>query len=196
MEGFLFPDTYEFGPDATAESVLKTMVNRFLTVADEIDFADQVQADLGITPYEALIVASLAQAEAGNEADMPKVARVAYNRALQAEPELACPCLEFDVTTNYWLETIGEEPIHSGQMTRGAHDDPKNTYNTHDPAGPAARADQQPGQGGAGGGDGAGRRQWYLLRRAHRRWRVGVRRDVRRAPGEHPAGLRERVPLC
>lgn len=135
VEGFLFPDTYEFGPDATAESVLKTMVNRFLTVAGDLEFADGVQADLGITPYEALIVASLVQAESGTEADMSKVARVSYNRLYKPSPELACPCLEFDVTTNYWLETIGEEPIHSGQMSEDLMTHPDNTYNTRTQSG-------------------------------------------------------------
>ena len=159
VEGFLFPDTYEFGPDATAESVLKTMVNRFLTVAGDLDFADQVQADLGITPYEALIVASLVQAESGTEADMPKVARVSYNRLYKPSPELACPCLEFDVTTNYWLETIGEEPIHSGQMSEALMTHPDNTYNTRTqpglPPGPinspgkaAMEAAMEPADGG------------------------------------------------
>src|SRR5690606_29181302 len=36
VEGFLFPSTYEFPPEPTAEQVLKAMVAQFLTVAEQI----------------------------------------------------------------------------------------------------------------------------------------------------------------
>src|SRR5690606_9556285 len=80
IEGFLFPSTYEFPPEPTAEQVLKAMVAQFLTVAEQIGFVETVENERGgIAPYEALIVASLAQAEAGVPEDMGKIARVAYN---------------------------------------------------------------------------------------------------------------------
>src|SRR6185312_6706260 len=79
VEGFLYPDTYEIPPKATAESILKLMVDNFLSVTGEMKFADRVQKERKVSPYEALIVASLAQAEAGNKDDLGKVARVAYN---------------------------------------------------------------------------------------------------------------------
>ncbi|GGN47770.1 hypothetical protein GCM10010109_84310 [Actinoplanes campanulatus] len=124
-EGFLFPDTYEFDPKATASQILKTMVEHFLTVTGEIGFADGVQKNLAVSPYEALIVASLAQAEAGNADDLPKVARVAYNRAYKKKMPL-----QFDVTTNYWLELNGKKAKHSGQLTEAEMNDPKNPYNS------------------------------------------------------------------
>ncbi len=126
IEGFLFPDTYEIPPKATAESILKLMVNRFLSVTGEMKFADQVQEKRKVSPYEALIVASLAQAEAGNKDDLGKVARVAYNRAYG---EFPCNCLEMDVTVNYYLESIGKPTKISGQMTAAELDDEKNPYN-------------------------------------------------------------------
>lgn len=135
IEGFLYPDTYEFGPDATAESVIDTMVGRFLSVTGEFDFAETVERDLNISPYEALIVASLSQAEAGTVDDLPKVARVTYNRVFRDNPELPCACLEYDVTTNYWLETQGKDPVHSGQMSIEMMTDPDNPYNTKDQPG-------------------------------------------------------------
>lgn len=125
VEGFLFPATYEFPPDATAPQILETMVGQFLTVAEELEFADTVRNELNISPNEALVVASLAQAEAGIEEDLPKVARVAYNRVYQADMPL-----RFDVTANYWLEVQGEDPKHSGELTDGELDDPDNPYNT------------------------------------------------------------------
>jgi UPF0755 protein len=125
VDGFLFPSTYEFPPDPTAAQVLETMVGQFLSVAEAIGFVDAVESGLDITPYQALIAASLAQAEAGIEEDMPKVARVAYNRVYQADMPL-----QFDVTAQYWLEVQGEEPRETGQLTDSELDDPDNPYNT------------------------------------------------------------------
>ncbi len=82
------------------------MVDQFLTVAEEINFVDTARPTLGLSPYEALIVASLAQAEAGKAEDFAKVARVAYNRAVKEL--IDCACLQFDVTANYWLEQAGK----------------------------------------------------------------------------------------
>ncbi|MGW3891138.1 endolytic transglycosylase MltG [Micromonospora chokoriensis] len=126
VEGFLYPDTYEIPPKATAESILKLMVDNFLSVTGEMKFADRVQKERKVSPYEALIVASLAQAEAGNKDDLGKVARVAYNRAYG---EFPCNCLEMDVTVNYYLELIGKPTKSSKQMTAAELDDQKNPYN-------------------------------------------------------------------
>ncbi|MFJ2082233.1 endolytic transglycosylase MltG [Micromonospora chokoriensis] len=127
VEGFLYPDTYEIPPKATAESILKLMVDNFLSVTGEMKFADRVQKERGgVSPYEALIVASLAQAEAGNKDDLGKVARVAYNRVYG---EFFCNCLEMDVTVNYYLESIGKPTKSSKQMTAAELDDQKNPYN-------------------------------------------------------------------
>ncbi|MGC4893536.1 endolytic transglycosylase MltG [Micromonospora sp. DT31] len=127
IEGFLFPDTYEIPPKATAETVLKLMVDNFLTVTSGMQYAEKVQKERGgITPYEALIVASLAQAEAGNKVDLGKVARVAYNRVYG---EFDCNCLEMDVTVNYYLELTGQKTKASKDMSGAELDNPKNPYN-------------------------------------------------------------------
>jgi peptidoglycan lytic transglycosylase G len=129
IEGFLFPDTYEFDPKASAGDDLKLMVNHFLTVAGDLQFADKAQSARHITPYEVLTVASLAQAEAGNAADLGKVARVAYNR-LYGE-NFHCKCLEFDVGINYYYQLTGKPTKSSGQMTAAELRDPKNPYRLH-----------------------------------------------------------------
>jgi UPF0755 protein len=131
IEGFLFPDTYEFDPQPTAEKILRTMVNRFLTVTgEELKFAEFVQANRGgITPYEALIVGSLAQAEAGHPDDLGKVARVAYNRLYL--PSFPTHLLQFDVTLNYGLELAGKPTKASKDMTAADFADESNAYNTH-----------------------------------------------------------------
>lgn len=128
IEGFLFPQTYEFPPNATATVVLKQMVQQFLTVAEELDFVSTVEKTRGgVTPYETLIVASLAQVEAGVKKDLGKVARVAYNRVYSGD--FPCSCLEMDVTVNYWLEARGKKTKASKDMTAEELDDPKNPYN-------------------------------------------------------------------
>ncbi|MEV6492190.1 endolytic transglycosylase MltG [Actinoplanes sp. NPDC051633] len=129
IEGFLFPDTYEFEPTDTAEDMLTDMVSHFLAQAEKLDFVNQVQEQRKISPYEALIVASLAQAEAGNNDDMGKVARVAYNRIYSKT--FPCDCLQFDVGINYYYELTGRKKKASKDMTIAELTDPKNPYRTH-----------------------------------------------------------------
>jgi UPF0755 protein len=126
IEGFLFPDSYDFPPDVTARSALETLVNQFLSVTGEMDFADRVETERQISPYEALIAASIAQAEAGTPEDLGKVARVAYNRVYRTGMPL-----QMDVTTNYGLLARGDEGVTSGQMTFEMLNDPSNLYSTH-----------------------------------------------------------------
>jgi UPF0755 protein len=144
IEGFLFPDTYEFPPDATATDILSTMVKRFLTVAEDMDFVSTVERDRKISPYEALIVASLAQAEAGNAADLGKIARVAYNRLYSNN--FPCNCLQFDVGINYYYQLTGRPTKSSKQMTQADLTDPKNPYRTHDKPGLTPTPINNPGQ--------------------------------------------------
>lgn len=125
IEGFLYPSTYEFPPTVTAPEVLKAMVAEFLKVATELGFVDRVQAERHVSPYEALITASLSQAEAGIPDDLGKISRVAYNRVYKAKMPL-----QFDVTANYWLQINGKQKEHSGKLSPAELDDPNNPYNT------------------------------------------------------------------
>ncbi|GAA1818777.1 endolytic transglycosylase MltG [Planosporangium flavigriseum] len=125
VEGFLFPDTYQFDPGVTAKQILTKMVANFLRVAQTNSIVDTAQAKQ-ISPHEALVTASLVQAEAGNAADMPKVARVVYNR-LNHKPN-AMP-LEFDSATNYWRELHGQERKHN--LNSAELNDPNNPYRTY-----------------------------------------------------------------
>jgi UPF0755 protein len=127
IEGFLFPDTYEFPKDVTAEGALKIMVKRFMDVTKSISFTTKV--DSKVSPYEALIIASLAQAEALHKEDLGKVARVAYNKLFVSSPDKACNCFQFDVTVNYSREMRGLEPKPSSGLTDKELTDPKDPYN-------------------------------------------------------------------
>ncbi|UQU67188.1 endolytic transglycosylase MltG [Couchioplanes caeruleus] len=125
IEGFLFPDTYEFDPKATAADMLRVMVGKFIDTTTDIGFVKTAEGKLSVSPYEALIVASLSQAESGTAEDLPKVARVAYNRAYKKNMPL-----QFDVTTNYWLQLQDKSRKHSGKMSDAELKDPKNPYTT------------------------------------------------------------------
>ena len=131
IEGFLYPATYEFDPGTDATTILKQMVNQFLTVTGDLKFADSTQP-LGLSPYEALIAASITQVEAKFAADMPGVARVLYNRAYKTFPGNT---LGLDSTVDYWLRVTGKEPLDSGQISTQLMHDPTNPYNTYDKPG-------------------------------------------------------------
>jgi UPF0755 protein len=147
IEGFLFPATYEVNPDATADQILREMVAQFLKVTTDLKFVETVQAARGgISPYEALMVASLSQAEAGVPGDLGKIARVAYNRLYVDSPQLACHCLEMDVTVNYGLELQGKPTKASKDLTAAELNDPKNPYNTKVYDGLPPTAIDSPGQ--------------------------------------------------
>jgi UPF0755 protein len=126
IEGFLFPATYDFDPGSDAKKILSDMVNQFLTVAGELKFTETVQSYLSISPYEALIVASITQVEAKMPKDMPGVARVLYNRAYSGK--FPCNCLQIDSSVNYWLRITGKEAKESGNLSSTVLHDRSDPY--------------------------------------------------------------------
>ena len=119
-EGFLFPATYEIHPDTSAASLLRSMVARFRQAAEAVHLPQRAPV-LGITPRQAVIVASLVQAEASRTQDFPKVATVIYNRLAIDEP------LGLDSTVHYAAAASGEVFTTQEQRTI---ESPYNTY-TH-----------------------------------------------------------------
>ncbi|MHB8262368.1 MAG: endolytic transglycosylase MltG, partial [Acidimicrobiales bacterium] len=79
MEGMMGTGTYRILPGESLETLASQMVARYGT---ELKNAGIIQAarGFGITPYQAMIVASLVQEEGVYSSNMPKVARVVYNR--------------------------------------------------------------------------------------------------------------------
>ena len=78
-EGQLFADTYFYDAQTTAEQLVAQMAERLDEVLADLSFEDAPRR-VGLTPYEALIVASLVEREAQTPDDRAKVARVIYNR--------------------------------------------------------------------------------------------------------------------
>ena len=77
-EGYLFPATYEMRPGDKPVDLLRRMVDRWRQAAEAADLEARA-AELGKTPAEIMIIASLIEAE-GRGDDMPKISRVIYNR--------------------------------------------------------------------------------------------------------------------
>jgi UPF0755 protein len=98
-EGYLFPATYAFPPNADATDMLSAMVARWRQAADEADLEGAAK-ELGYTPGELMIVASLVESEANRDQDRGKVARVIYNRL---ETDATNHLLQIDATVNYAL---------------------------------------------------------------------------------------------
>jgi len=120
-EGYLFPSTYDFGPKETPESILTAMVDRWRQAADDAGLEDAA-AELGYTPAELMIVASLVESEAGRAEDRGKVARVIYNRL---EGEETNGLLQIDATVNYAADQeLGAVPTTEDLEI----DSPYNTY--------------------------------------------------------------------
>ncbi len=98
-EGYLFPATYAFAPDANAVDMLGDMVDRWRQAAEEADLEGAAE-ELGYTPHELMTVASLVESEANRAQDRGKVARVIYNRL---ETDATDGRLQIDATVNYAL---------------------------------------------------------------------------------------------
>jgi UPF0755 protein len=128
-EGYLFPATYAFPPKSTPTSMLKAMVDRWKQAATDADL-EGAASQLGYTPKELMIVASLVEAEArGN--DMAKVARVIYNRLEGNETD---GLLQIDATINYAMDRQLGVGLTLEDLN---YDSPYNTYqNAGLPPGP------------------------------------------------------------
>jgi UPF0755 protein len=85
LEGFLFPATYEVEPGMSATDVLSMMIRRFEQAAATVDLEARA-AELGVTPYQAVAIGSLIERESRVDDELPKVARVVYNRLEQKIP--------------------------------------------------------------------------------------------------------------
>ncbi len=124
-EGYLFPSTYAFGPDDAPADMLGAMVDRWRQAADDADLEAAAER-LGYTPHELMTVASLVEAE-GRGDDMPKVARVIYNRLEDPDTSGTNGLLQIDAAVNF---ALGREPITRLTTAEidSVSDSPYNTY--------------------------------------------------------------------
>lgn len=122
-EGYLFPATYEIRPKDKPVDVLRAMVERWRQAADDAQL-EQRAADLGYTPAELMIIASLVEAE-GRGDDMPKIARTIYNRLENPDNGITNGRLQIDASVNYGLGQKLGVGLTREQLQQ---DTPYNTY--------------------------------------------------------------------
>ncbi len=78
LEGFLFPDTYEFYVGMQASSAINKLLDNY-----NRKITEEMQAraeELGMSMYDILTVASLIEKEAANDDERTQIASVIYNR--------------------------------------------------------------------------------------------------------------------
>lgn len=130
MEGYFFPDTYEFYLNDTGYNVTKIVRENF-----EKKFTDKMLAKMkkqNLTMNQLMTLASMVQWEAGSVEDMPKVASVFLNRL--NDPE-TFPAFQSDATAKYIDKVI--QPEADTTATLEHYTECYDTYNYKGlPAGP------------------------------------------------------------
>lgn len=129
LEGYLYPATYEFPVDVTAETAIATMIERYRSVwtPERRALADS----LGLSEREVVTLASIIEAEARLTEELPLISAVFHNRLRIGYP------LQADATVQY---ALGERQarLFYGHIDRVA-DNPYNTYRHRGlPPGPIA----------------------------------------------------------
>lgn len=105
LEGFLFPKTYDVAADATADSLIRMMLQQFQTETAGIDWS--YPQSQGLSLYQAVNLASIVEKEStGDESIRSQVAAVFYNR-LTTQGEPSNGFLQSDATTAY---EVGHDP--------------------------------------------------------------------------------------
>lgn len=151
LEGFLFPDTYDFYVDDEPVRVINKMLSNFSSkfsedmladidalnqdirkrMEEEGSFSEEEIENAMMTPYKIVTVASLIEKEAGSDSERATISSVIYNRLTTRVHEL----LQIDATVEY---ALGE---HKEVLTANdlGVENPYNTYrNKGLPPGPIA----------------------------------------------------------
>ncbi len=97
LEGYLFPDTYDFYLYENPKTALRRFLNNIYTQRLTAEMYDRAEK-LGLTMDQVLILASMVQKEAGTKEDMYLISSVFHNRLKNAG---TYPKLQSDPTTYY-----------------------------------------------------------------------------------------------
>ena len=111
LEGFLFPDTYNFDRASTSAQLVGEQLREFAAKWKAVDLSYARSKNL--TPYDVLTIASMIEGEVQVPSERPLVAAVIYNRL---HDHMA---LGIDATLRYGLhipptQSLTESEIHSG----------------------------------------------------------------------------------
>ncbi|MBC7978259.1 MAG: endolytic transglycosylase MltG [Myxococcales bacterium] len=156
VEGYLFPDTYQFRVNEKPAAVLQRLITRHQEVWNEVlakhpKDAAKLKDKLGWSDREILTMASIVEKEAVDPAERPRIAQVFINRL--SSPTFTPKRLETDPTIRYGcMVPVQKSPAcqqwnKADRLRRAQLDDKVNPYNTYQheglPPGPIAN----PGKG-------------------------------------------------
>lgn len=123
LEGYLFPDTYEFYKDEDTEIVCRKIFNNFENKITDEYYSRMSEINMSLD--EVITLASIVQKESGNVSDMKNIARVFINRLNNPD---TFPMLQSDPTRIY-----AEEVIHVNSDIVNIN--MEKAYNTYESAG-------------------------------------------------------------
>lgn len=119
LEGYLFPDTYEFHADASPDSVIRTMVGRFDAVVTPLLAASAQREQFSL--HQIVTMASIVEREAIKSMERPRIAGVFYNRLRRGMLLQSCATVQFVIGRPgklYYVDLEAESPyntyIHAG----------------------------------------------------------------------------------
>ena len=124
LSGYLFPDTYEFDVNASARTIISTMLNN--TEKKLLDEYYERAAALGMTMDQIMTLASIIQAESSNMTDMMYISSVFRNRMNSADESMHY--LGSDATINFIRRMNGLDPDIILSADDLSLDSPYNTY--------------------------------------------------------------------
>lgn len=120
LEGYMFPDTYQFYVGSSGESVVKKFLDNFNSRVD-ISMRSAIKAN-GMTLNDTIVLASLIQWEAGNKDSMSGISCVLHNRL---NDPADYPKLECDSTRRY-INTM-QPPVNGQDVENLDYDTYKRT---------------------------------------------------------------------
>ncbi len=115
LEGYIYPDTYEFYVGENASSVVRRFLDNFSARWTE-DYSEQAKKR-GLTMDEIIVMASVIQEEAANDSQMSTISGILYNRL---DRPADFPYLECDSTYDYYEKTIKPALTSSVEDTQKA----------------------------------------------------------------------------
>lgn len=128
LEGYLFPDTYDFFVDESDEEIIQRMLDNF-----ESKFTEELQArqeELGMSLNELMTLASIIEREARVDEEFKTISSVFHNRIDISMPLQACSTVQYILGERKPVLSIADTEI----------DSPYNTYQIPGlPPGPIAQ---------------------------------------------------------
>ena len=108
LEGFLFPDTYDFDRKSTSADLAREQLQEFVSKWRTQDLSYARSKNL--TPYDVLTIASMVEGEAQVPKERPLVAAVIYNRLHAHMP------LGIDATLRYGLHVPPTQSLTQSEL--------------------------------------------------------------------------------